>query len=71
MKAKKIIERIIKVVNVMLNVFMVFIAIVSFGHFGTNGYMYSDDIYRAIWMVLMFGIINMADQIIRKIIRDF
>ena len=71
MKAKKIIERIIKIINILLNVFMVFIAVLAFGHYGTNGYMYSDDINRITWMVWMFAIVNGGDHFIRKIIREF
>lgn len=71
MKAKKVIERIMKIINILLNVFMVFIAIVSFGHYGTSGYMYSDDIQRITWMVWMFVIVNGGDYFIRKVIREF
>ena len=71
MKAKKIIERIIKLVNILLNMFMVFVAIVSEGHSGISGYMYSDDIYRIAWIVSMFTVVNIGDYLIRKVIREF
>lgn len=71
MKAKKVIERIIKVINIILNAFMVFVAIVQFGHYGTSGYMYTDDINRIAWIIWMFVIVNGGDHFIRKHIREF
>ena len=71
MKAKKIIERIFKVINILLNMFMAFVAIVQFGHYGTSGYMYGDDINRVAWIVWMFVIVNGCDYFARKVIRDF
>ena len=71
MKAKKIIERVIKFVNILLNMFMVFVAIASYGHYGTSGYMYSDDIYRIVWIVSMFAVVNAGDYLIKKAIKEF
>ena len=69
--AKKVIERIVKVVNILINMVMTFVSVASFMHYGTSGYMYSDDIYRLPWVIGMFIIVNAADYIIRKRIREF
>ena len=69
--AKKIIERIVKVINILVNLVMAIVSGASFMHYGTSGYMYSDDINRLPWIIGMFVIINAADYIIRKRIREF
>ena len=71
MKAKKIIERILKVINILMNMLMTLIAFESYCHYGTNGYMMSDDIYRIVWIVAMLVTVNIGDYLIRKTIREF
>ena len=71
MKAKKIIERVFKVMNILVNMVIGFIAIVSVINYGTSGYLYSDTIQRIPWIIGMFVVANGADYFIRKIIREF
>ena len=71
MKAKKIIERVLKVMNILINLVMTYIAFACYCNYGTSGYMVSDDIYRIIWIVVMFVMVNAGDYCIRKMIRDF
>ena len=71
MKTKNIIERIIKVINILLNLGMMYISFASYCHYSTGGYMYSDDILRIVWMFAMMTLINVGDYIIRKTIREF
>lgn len=68
---KKVIERILKVINIIINLAMGFIGVAAFMHYGINGYMYSDDFLRMIWMVVMMGFVNVVDAGIRKKIREF
>lgn len=69
--AKKIIERILKVINIIVNLAMVYIAFASYCNYGTSGYMMTDDIYRIVWIVTMMATINVGDSWIRKMIREF
>ena len=68
---KKIIERIFKVVNIMVNILIGFIAIGQLCNYGIDGYMFTDSIYRLVWIVVMFIIINICDILIRRRIREF
>lgn len=71
MKIKKIIERIMKIINIVVNLAMTYIAFASFCHYGTSGMMYSDDINRIAWMVAMMVIVNFGDFWIVKKIKEF
>lgn len=72
MKVKKIIERIFKVINIILNAVMGVGCIVNFMHYASIGaYVYSDDINRLPLVLWSFVIINIADHLIRKVIREF
>lgn len=68
---KKIIERIFKVINIIINSAMGFVCVTAFMHYGTNGYMYSDDILRLTWIVVMALMVNILDVNIRNKIKDF
>lgn len=69
--AKKIIERIFKVINILANLMMGLVAFTNACNYGTQGYMYSDTYQRIIWVVAMLIVVNGADFLIRKIIREF
>lgn len=71
MKAKKIIERVFKVINILVNFMICGIGFIGACEYGTNGYMYSDTILRMVWIIGMFVMVNAGDYLIRKIIRDF
>ena len=71
MKIKKIIERILKVINIVINLAMTYIAFASYCHYGTSGYMYTDDVYRIVWMITMIAVVNFGDYCIRKVIKEF
>ncbi len=71
MKAKMIIERVIKVINIMINLGIGFVCTISAFAYGTNAYMYSDTLNRIPWLLWMFVIINILDHLIRKMIREF
>ena len=69
--AKKVIERIFKVINILVNIVIGLIAISCACNYGTNGYLYSDTIQRIPWIIWMFVVFNGADYFIRKVIREF
>lgn len=71
MKAKKIIERVFKFLNILANLMMGLVAFTNACNYGTQGYMYSDTYQRIIWIVVMAAVVNIADYFIRKVIRDF
>lgn len=71
MKAKKIIERIFKVLNILVNLVIGMIAVGCVCNYGTDGWLYSDTIQRIPWIIGMFIVANGADYIIRKTIREF
>ena len=69
--AKKVIERIFKVFNIIANTMIGLVAFTNACTYGTNGYMYSDTILRIIWIIAMTVVVNFVDGFIRKMIRDF
>ena len=69
--AKKVIERIFKVINILVNIVFALIAIACACNYGIDGYMYSDTINRIPWILWMFVVFNGADYFIRKVIRNF
>ncbi len=68
---KKVIGRILKFINIIINLAMGFIATAAFMHFGTSGYMYHDDILRLPWMVGMMVLVNTIDYLIQQKIKEF
>lgn len=68
---KKVIERIFKVINILVNMVIGMIAIANVCNYGTDGYMYSDTIQRIPWIIWMCVIVNVADYMIRKHIKEF
>lgn len=71
MKIKNIITKIFKLVNIIMNMVIGLVAFCNIGHFGTNGYIYSDDWTRMIWIITMTLVLNIVDGIIIKKIKDF
>ena len=68
---KRIIEKIFKTLNIIVNVLFGMLALANALHYGVDGYMYSDSWLRIIWIVVMLFVVNTADVLIRKVIRDF
>ena len=71
MKAKKIIERIFKVINIIMNLMFSWIAFGGACYYGTTGYLYTDTIQRIPWIIVMIIVTNVCDYFIRKTIKDF
>ena len=71
MKIKNIITRIIKLVNILINILIGFIGLGNLCRFGTDATMYSDDILRIIWIIAMAVVINTVDHLIIKKVKDF
>ena len=68
---KKVIGRILKFINIIVNLAMGFIGIAAFMHYGTSGYMYSDDILRLPWMIAMMVFVNVVDYLLQQKIKEF
>ena len=68
---KKIIERVLKVVNIIVNTFFGIMAIMNGGSYITNGYVYSDELVRVFSIVIMIALVNLIHAWIQKAIRDF
>ena len=68
---KKIITRIIKVINILINGLIGLVAFGNVCQYGTNGYLYSDTWQRMIWIITMTLVINIVDSIIIKKIEKF
>lgn len=69
--AKKIIERIFKTLNIVINILFGMLAVGNAIGYGTDGYMYSDSWIRIIWIIAMLIVVNVADGFIRKVIKEF
>lgn len=69
---KKILERIFKVINIILNTVMGVGFAINFMQYASIGaYVYSDDVNRLPLVLWSFVLINVADHLIRKVIREF
>ena len=72
MKAKKIVEKIFKVLNIIINIIMGIGSMMNFMHYATiDAYVRGDDEARLLMMLFMFILVNGADYFIRKRIREF
>lgn len=70
--AKKVMERIVKVINIIINVVMGTGAIMNFMNYAAiDAYVRTDDLSRLPIVLWMFVIVNAADYFIRKAIREF
>ena len=70
--AKKVIERIFKVLNIIINIVMASGAIMNFMNYAAiDAYVRSDDMGRLPIVLWMFIIVNVGDWLIRKVIREF
>ena len=68
---KRIIEKIIKVLNIIGNMIFGMVAITDGVAYGTNAYLWSDTWMRIVWIAIMFVTFNAADYFIKKTIKDF
>lgn len=69
--AKKVIERILKVINILVNLWMGLISLEVFTVLATDQYYSNDDIERVPWIIMTFVFVNTVDYIIRKHIKNF
>ena len=68
---KKIIRKIIDVVNIIANLFFGVMAVANGVSYATNGYVYSDELVRVFAFLIMVILMNGIHFWIRKQINEF